>query len=158
MKETPVLEPLHIKGDCRIADLSEADRNRLTSVEGYLNASNSANLSLPALESCRKLDARWTTNLNIPALTSCDYLYTENATNLTLPALTRVRGCLDARYTTGLSLPSLESVDGYLDAVNSTGLIIPAAIVREHRIQQECLDTGIEPLSHRTASELKAEK
>ena len=110
----------------------------LESVVGHLDVRYSANLTLPSLETCGKLSASDTTALTIPLLTSVGLeLYAENSTNLTLPSLT---SC------------------GYLNASDSTGLIIPAAIVREYSIPAECLAAGIEPPSHRTATEIKEDK
>jgi len=139
MNEKPAIEPLNIRGDCIASELSEADRNRLTRVEGELDASNTTGLTLPALKSCVTLDAEDSTGLNIPLLTSVSgNLFAGNTTDLSLPALEKC-GNLDAGYTTALTLPALESVEGKLNALNATGLIIPAAIASEHSIPAECL-------------------
>lgn len=82
------LLPLHIKGDCDIADLSEDDRKRLTSVERGLYVTHTHNLSLPRLQTCGHLVAERSANLNLPVLqVVSNGVYAACSKNLSMPAL-----------------------------------------------------------------------
>lgn len=115
-------EPLHIKGECNVDELSEDERNRLVSVEGDLYAVDFVNLSLPNLQSVG------------------NYLDVFDADNLSLPKLQSVGGTLLAVGAENLSLPALQFVGKeFLTDTGTRNLTIPFDLAMEKGVPVECL-------------------
>lgn len=155
---------LYIVGDCRIVSLNEGERNNLTSVSGffdahgsrdmnfpkletigYLDISNSANISFPALKRVRKtIDLSGSENISLPVLKTvyCD-VDVGNAKNISFPLLVGTPRCVFASGAENVTFPALKKVNKHLTIDNDKSVDV---MFPELEVVKEILK--VEPESH----------
>lgn len=142
--------PLEIKGFCEASALSEADINRLVSVEDLLIVKDHTfNMVFPCLKKTGGIHAVRCSGLEFPVLDEvtgqCTLISSEN---INFPVLCRVGSVFNARNTTNVNAPKLESahkihadssknlnvkqlnsVSGLVSYGGAIGLIIPKEVI-----------------------------
>ena len=131
-------EPLHIKGDCNVIDLSEDERNRLVSVSRCLYVQDVEGVNLPNLQEVgRDLFAQNSRNVEMPKLERVgSSLFVGESENFCAAVLREVEEYVYAHSSKNLSMPVLQDTGAVLGLWKGeeTSITIPMELAVKYRI------------------------